>query len=118
MGMVRARLSADRGTDVRETVFFRFADARIPILSMSYEETTLEKVFLELTGEAPAHVSEAVTAPPAEVPDQPEENEIPAPAAEPDAAPAPEDKPETEDAPKPKKSGKSDNDDYTPLFGG
>ncbi|MBQ3637756.1 MAG: ABC transporter ATP-binding protein, partial [Clostridia bacterium] len=48
-GIVRARLSADRGTDVRETVFFRFADARIPILSMSYEETTLEKVFLELT---------------------------------------------------------------------
>ena len=53
-GMVRARLSADRETDVRETLFFRFADARMPILSMSYEETTLEKVFLELTADRPA----------------------------------------------------------------
>ena len=51
MGQVRARLSTDREADVRETLFFRFADARIPILSMNYEETTLEKVFLELTAE-------------------------------------------------------------------
>ena len=118
LGQLHVRIAADSSADIRETVFFRFADAKMPILSMEYEEVTLEKVFLELTGEAPAHVSEAVTAPPAEVPDQPEENEIPAPAAEPDAAPAPEEKAEPENAPKPKKSGKSDNDDYTPLFGG
>ena len=118
LGQLHVRIAADSSADIRETVFFRFADAKMPILSMEYEEVTLEKVFLELTGEAPAHVSEAVTAPPAKVPDQPEENEIPTPAAEPDTAPAPEEKAEPEDAPKPKKSGKSDNDDYTPLFGG
>ena len=53
MGVVRARITADRQTDVREPLFFRFADAKMPLLSMSYEETTLEKVFLELTADRP-----------------------------------------------------------------
>lgn len=37
--------------DVRETLFYRFAAEKLPILSMSYERVTLEKVFLELTGD-------------------------------------------------------------------
>ena len=133
-GIVRARLSADRGTDVRETVFFRFADARIPILSMSYEETTLEKVFLELTKDRPAGedrpevpaepenpaVPEIPQTPePAEVPAEPEEpseSAEPAEKTEP-AEPAKPDKPEK--PAKPAKPGKKQSDDdYTPLFGG
>jgi len=130
-GIVRARLSADRGTDVRETVFFRFADARIPILSMSYEETTLEKVFLELTKDRPESPADTVdTADPAvpEILGTPEPTEIPAEPAEPSesaepaeetepAEPAKPDKPEK--PAKPAKPGKKQSDDdYTPLFGG
>ncbi len=130
-GIVRARLSADRGTDVRETVFFRFADARIPILSMSYEETTLEKVFLELTKDRPESPADTVdTADPAvpEIPQTPEpaetsaEPEEPSESAEPaeetePAEPAKPDKPEK--PAKPAKPGKKQSDDdYTPLFGG
>ena len=130
-GIVRARLSADRGTDVRETVFFRFADARIPILSMSYEETTLEKVFLELTKDRPESPADTVdTADPAvpEIPQTPEPTEIPAEPEEPSesaepaektepAEPAKPDKPEK--PAKPAKPGKKQSDDdYTPLFGG
>lgn len=37
--------------DIRETVFFAFADERIPILSMQEKRMSLEDVFLELTGE-------------------------------------------------------------------
>ena len=130
-GIVRARLSADRGTDVRETVFFRFADARIPILSMSYEETTLEKVFLELTKDRPESPADTVdtadpavpeilgTPEPAEVPAEPEEpseSAEPAEKTEP-AEPAKPDKPEK--PAKPAKPGKKQSDDdYTPLFGG
>ncbi|MBQ3954271.1 MAG: ATP-binding cassette domain-containing protein [Clostridia bacterium] len=130
-GIVRARLSADRGTDVRETVFFRFADARIPILSMSYEETTLEKVFLELTKDRPESPADTVdTADPAvpEIPQTPEPTEIPAEpekpseSAEPaeETEPAEPAKPDKPDKPaKPAKPGKKQSDDdYTPLFGG
>ena len=130
-GIVRARLSADRGTDVRETVFFRFADARIPILSMSYEETTLEKVFLELTKDRPESPADTVdTADPAvpEIPQTPEPAEVPAEPEKPSesaepaektepAEPAKPDKPEK--PAKPAKPGKKQSDDdYTPLFGG
>ena len=130
-GIVRARLSADRGTDVRETVFFRFADARIPILSMSYEETTLEKVFLELTKDRPESPADTVdtadpavpeilgTPEPAEIPAEPE---APSESAEPaeETEPAEPAKPDKPDKPaKPAKPGKKQSDDdYTPLFGG
>ncbi|MBO6052995.1 MAG: ATP-binding cassette domain-containing protein, partial [Clostridia bacterium] len=141
MGMVRARLSADRGTDFRETVFFRFADARIPILSMSYEETTLEKVFLELTQDKPEGVrtaepdadlpapgasSDAPFAAPAPEPatDAQEPAEPPTSAVQKEAPAQVPAKPDGQDKPdrsdKPARSGrkKSDDDDYTPLFGG
>lgn len=50
-GKVHAKIGTDSSRDIREELFFRFADAKLPILSMNYEEVTLEKVFLELTGE-------------------------------------------------------------------
>lgn len=46
---VHIRIEVERGVDVREDVFFKFCDMRLPIVSMAYEETTLEKVFLSLT---------------------------------------------------------------------
>lgn len=42
------------GEDIRETIFFAFADQRIPILSMKTIRASLEEVFLELTGEGTA----------------------------------------------------------------
>ena len=50
-GYVHAKIGTESSRDIREELFFRFADAKLPILSMNYEEVTLEKVFLELTGE-------------------------------------------------------------------
>ena len=38
-------------TDIRETIFFAFADRRIPILSMHTSKASLEEVFLELTAD-------------------------------------------------------------------
>ncbi|GLC80303.1 ABC transporter ATP-binding protein [Lacrimispora brassicae] len=40
------------GEDIRETIFFAFADKRLPILSMKATKASLEEVFLELTAEA------------------------------------------------------------------
>ncbi len=57
LGLAHVRIAIEQGTDIRETVFFRFADARIPILSMNYEEITLEKIFLALTADKAADPS-------------------------------------------------------------
>ncbi|MBE6723661.1 MAG: ABC transporter ATP-binding protein [Ruminococcaceae bacterium] len=137
MGVVRARITADRQTDVREPLFFRFADARMPILSMSYEETTLEKVFLELTADRPKTVSPSLPPQPAgaesaggETESEPEPDtepvpesvseSVPEPEPEQKPEPEPEQKPAPESKPnKPEKSRKQSSDDeYTPLFGG
>ena len=47
------------GTDIRETIFFAFADQRLPILSMKATKVSLEEVFLELTAEAETDSKEA-----------------------------------------------------------
>ncbi len=117
-GVTHLRLEVAGKEDIRDHVFFTFADARLPIVAMNYEEITLEKVFLSLTNtrpEAPADtetpeetklraedVFASVEAAKAE--EVPED--VPAPAPEPAAeAPAPA-------------AESSDNDDYKPLFGG
>lgn len=41
----------DYGMDVRESIFFAFADRRVPILAMQEKKMSLEDVFLELTRE-------------------------------------------------------------------
>ncbi len=110
LGRIHARIAMQKEVDIREELFFRFADAKVPILSMEFEEVTLEKVFLELTGDhfEPTAVEPDVT-----------EEEVPADAAEtpveePAAAPAP-----AEESEKTAKSAKNgDDDDYKPLFGG
>ena len=42
-------VEADESVDLREEIFFRLADARLPLLSLNRSEMTLEDVFLELT---------------------------------------------------------------------
>ncbi len=44
-------LSSDVGNDLRETLFYAFAEARLPILMMKNTEVSLENVFLQLTAE-------------------------------------------------------------------
>ena len=124
IGRVHARIAMQKEVDIREDLFFRFADAKVPILSMEFEEVTLEKVFLELTGD---HFEPTVSEPePTEEDVRMTAEEIFAaqavqnvqkptdePAGEPEPAPAPE---KAEKPAEPAKNG--DDDDYKPLFGG
>ncbi len=50
-GVTKATVKQSGGEDIRDRIFGLFADARVPILSMSYEERSLENVFVELTQE-------------------------------------------------------------------
>lgn len=45
------RHSLNQTEDIRETLFYTFAQNHMPILSMSTSKASLEEVFLELTGE-------------------------------------------------------------------
>lgn len=132
LGQLHVRMATDNTSDIREEVFFRFADMKMPILSMDYEEVTLEKVFLELTsGESKKstkidmseesareakQTAEDIFASMAvgnmkEQADEPEKKE----SEQTESA-----KPETKPAEKQKKADKSgsSDDDYKPLFGG
>ncbi len=117
-GVTHLRLEVAGKEDIRDHVFFTFADARLPIVAMNYEEITLEKVFLSLTNtrpEAPADTetpeetklrAEDVFASVGAAKAEEVPEDVPAPAPEPTAeAPAPA-------------AESSDNDDYKPLFGG
>lgn len=116
-GLVHARIAMQKTVDIREELFFRFAEAKTPILSMEFEEVTLEKVFLELTGEEKrSHETEKTEQLTAEdiVATQAIENVRDADSAV------------TEDAgeqsvtkeKKTERSKNGDDDDYKPLFGG
>lgn len=130
-GQVHARIATESGVDIREELFFRFADAKMPILSMEYEEVTLEKVFLELTGSGDGGKTLGIKS-------EDEAEDVKRSAEEAFAANALDNmkkrraeaeenknKPENpaeSDAPaeseeKPKKGSKRD-DEYKPLFGG
>lgn len=72
----------EEGADVREALFFAFADQRVPLLSMRTIKVSLEEVFLRLTAEdvpftpeqadSETEVSEpAESDEPAEIPEQP-----------------------------------------------
>ena len=85
-GIVSASLIAEEGADIREAIFNAFASAKMPILDMHTNETTLEDIFLGLaygSDERNAYISEP----------EEEENEI------------------NEEKPKAK-----EEDDYKPLF--
>ena len=121
---VHAKIGTDSSRDIREELFFRFADAKLPILSMNYEEVTLEKVFLELTGETnitagtnnsaekkslEEEFAEKAVEDMKNSAEESTEKSAETETAEPEEAPAP--------AKEEKKSKKRD-DDYKPLFGG
>lgn len=48
-GTIHVYLDCDPQKDLRETIFYTLAEHRLPILMMKTTETSLEKVFLELT---------------------------------------------------------------------
>lgn len=49
-------IKTDKEQDIREALFYLLAEKKLPILSMTLSERSLEDIFLELTGEAPAPV--------------------------------------------------------------
>ncbi len=88
-GIVSAVITAEDGADIREAVFNAFASAKMPILDMHTNESTLEDIFLGLaygTDERNAYIAE---------PEEEEEEEI------------------QEEKPKAKSK---EEDDYKPLF--
>ena len=115
------RLEVEGKEDIRDHVFFTFAERRLPIIAMQYEEVTLEKVFLALTESQKRDRTED-----AETPEdtriraedifgqigkrreeEAEKTEEEVPAEEPVSAPAAEETQKDDDS-----------DDYKPLFGG
>lgn len=92
-GIVTATVKAESGADVREEIFNTFASAKMPILDMHSNETTLEDIFLDLaygTDERLAYIEVAPAS---------EENEE-----------------EVPEKPANKEEKKSEEDDYKPLF--
>lgn len=134
LGQLHIRIATDNKSDIREEVFFRFADMKAPILSMEYEEVTLEKVFLELTAGDVGKSSKLDMSAEAVEEDKMTAEDIFAARAVENMKKQSEEKSEEKsenDQPKPPKtekktdkSGKSDKndndsgDDYKPLFGG
>lgn len=53
-GCCNALIKTDKERDIREALFYLLAEKRLPILSMTLSERSLEDIFLELTGETPA----------------------------------------------------------------
>ncbi|MBQ8333986.1 MAG: ATP-binding cassette domain-containing protein [Clostridia bacterium] len=117
LGRHHVRVATDSQTDVREELFFRFADMKAPILSMEYEEVTLEKVFLELTGDGKKKAPETA---PAEDEHLSAEEAFARQAMENAKAKQEEPAPETESEPETpaEPANNDDPDDYKPLFGG
>lgn len=53
-GVVSAEFETSKNSDIRDRIFFAFADERLPIIAMNYEEASLERVFLSLTESHPS----------------------------------------------------------------
>ena len=121
-GLTHLRLTLAGDDDIRESLFYRFADARVPILSMNHEKVTLETVFLSLTEEKkPAgqpdgtvdlltalHADEVIKREDEDRAENPDtETDVPVTTADEEAdAHTDDDKPD------------DNGDGYTPLFGG
>lgn len=58
-GCVKVNVVTEKGVDVREQVFYKLAEAQLPIMSMSKVEKTLEDIFLELTEAETASAEDA-----------------------------------------------------------
>ena len=115
------RLEVPGKEDIRDHVFYTFAERRLPIIAMQYEEVTLEKVFLALT-ESQKRGAAADTETPEDTRIRAEDifGQIGERKAAEETAPAPEETPAAQPAPAeaPAADNKNDNDDYKPLFGG
>jgi len=48
-GAVNAKIEIAGNADIRDRIFFAFADAKYPIVAMNVEEASLERIFLRLT---------------------------------------------------------------------
>lgn len=55
-GCCNVLIKTEKGQDIREQLFYLLAEKRLPILSMTLSERSLEDIFLELTEEAPEPV--------------------------------------------------------------
>ncbi len=53
-GITDLTLRIAKGADPRDDIFFRLADARLPITGLELEKVTLESIFLALTADDPA----------------------------------------------------------------
>lgn len=53
-GMVRAEIEVAQGAEIRRDLFFRLAEAQMPIMELRPVDLSLEEVFLRLTTEEPA----------------------------------------------------------------
>lgn len=53
-GCCNVLIKTDKEQDIREKLFYLLAERKLPILSMTLSERSLEDIFLELTGETPA----------------------------------------------------------------
>ncbi len=73
-GIVHARVESPSEIDNRDDLFFAFADKKLPIIAMSFEEVSLEKVFLALT-ESPKDKTDDNAAPVEAEVDQVEDDE-------------------------------------------
>ncbi len=52
IGCVKVVITTEQNVDVREQVFYKLAEANLPIMSMQKVEKSLEDIFLELTEES------------------------------------------------------------------
>ena len=106
-------ITCPKKKDPRESVFFAFAKAGVPILSMNYRIITLEDVFLKATEKAPDNIQNG--------PEEFEESDIQAPNEEETPNLNTDQNALSKKGQKrPSKSEKEDEDDgddYRPLFG-
>lgn len=58
-GITDLTLRIAKGADPRDEIFFRLADARLPITGLELEKVTLESIFLALTANDPADSDDA-----------------------------------------------------------
>ncbi len=52
-GVSEFRLTVDKGTDLRDTIFFAMADRRCAVITMELQKSSLENIFLSLTDDTP-----------------------------------------------------------------
>lgn len=116
----RIRITVNGDRDIREQVFFAFADAKCPILSMQSSAMTLEDVFLKLTSDDAA-VPEAEDAEFDDTDAEDENSTDTIEGSEPQTE-LPEEKitqkaEKKSDRRSARKASKPDKDEYVPMFG-